>query len=351
LFLRNAWYAALWSSELGQRPIARTIVNQKLVLFRGASGRAGALADRCCHRAAPLSRGEVVGDTLRCGYHGLRFDVTGRCVEVPVQNEVPPGAAVPAFPVIEHQNVVWVWMGEAARADPAKIPDLPWLDSPDWTTTPGHLHVDANAQLLLDNLLDFTHVPYVHPGTLAGDPREATIPLKTERLNHGIRVGRWMIDVNPPPLFAAAGGFTGNVDRWQWATWIAPSTIYIDVGCAVTGTGAPEGDRSRGISIWSTHLVTPESERSSHYSFAFARNFKRDDDALSRLLYEGSRDTFLQDKAMLEAQQQNLAGAALDGLVDVATDAGQLQVRRALDAMIRAENPYADMGNSRGNLG
>ncbi len=343
MFLRNAWYAAIWSKELRERPIARTIIGQKLVLFRGASGRPAALADRCCHRAAPLSKGEVVGDSLRCGYHGLRFDHAGRCVEVPIQEQIPKGAQVPSYPAIERQNVLWVWMGDAARADPARIPDLPWLDSPDWTTTPGYLHVEANAQLLVDNLLDFTHVPYVHPGTLAGDPREATVPIKTERRNDGIRVGRWLIDVNPPPLFAAAGGFTGSVDRWQWSTWIAPSTIYIDVGCAVHGTGAPEGDRSQGISLWSTHLVTAESATSCHYSFAFARNFKRDDADMSRLLYEGSRDTFLQDKAMLEAQQQNLSGAALDGLIDVATDAGQLQVRRALDALIRAENPYAEI--------
>ncbi len=182
MFLRNAWYAAIWSKELRERPIARTIIGQKLVLFRGASGRPAALADRCCHRAAPLSKGEVVGDSLRCGYHGLRFDHAGRCVEVPIQEQIPKGAQVPSYPAIERQNVLWVWMGDAARADPARIPDLPWLDSPDWTTTPGYLHVEANAQLLVDNLLDFTHVPYVHPGTLAGDPREATVPIKTERL-------------------------------------------------------------------------------------------------------------------------------------------------------------------------
>ena len=337
MFLRNAWYAAIWSKDLGEQPIARTIIGEKLALFRGASGRAAALADRCCHRAAPLSRGEVVGDTLRCGYHGLRFGADGACIEVPVQTQVPPGAAVPAYVTVERTNVVWVWMGDPARADPAKIPDLPWLDSAEWTTTPGYLHVEANAQLLIDNLLDFTHVAYLHRGTIAGDPREATVPMKIERLNHGIRVGRWLIDVNPPPLFAAAGGFTGNVDRWQWSTWLAPSIVYIDVGCAVTGTGAPEGDRSQGISIWSTHLVTAETETSCHYSFAFARNFKRGDAAMSRLLYEGSRDTFLQDKDMLEAQQQNLSGAALDGLIDVATDAGQIQVRRALDELLRAE--------------
>jgi phenylpropionate dioxygenase-like ring-hydroxylating dioxygenase large terminal subunit len=337
LFLRNAWYAAIWSKDLRDRPMARAIVGEKLVLFRGSDGAPAALADRCAHRAAPLSRGEVVGDTLRCGYHGLRYDRAGHCVEAPVQTHIPPGAEVKSYPVAERRNVLWVWMGDRAGADESKIPELPWLDSADWTATPGYIHVGANAQLLIDNLLDFTHVAYLHRSTIAGDPREATVPLKTERLNHGIRVGRWLIDVAPPPLFATAGGFTGSVDRWQWATWVPPSTVYIDVGCARHGTGAPEGDRGHGISIWSTHLVTPESATSCHYSFAFARNFKREDAEMSRLLYEGSRDTFLEDKEMLEAQQQNLSGGALDGLIDVATDSGQLQVRRALDELIRAE--------------
>ena len=122
---------------------------------------------------------------------------------------------------------------------------------------------------------------------LAGDPREATTPTKTERLPDGVRVGRWMIDFVPPPLFAKAGNFTGNVDRWQFATWNPPATVYLDVGCAKTGTGAPEGDRSQGISIWSSHLITPETENSSHYMFCFARDFALGDAEMSRLLLRG----------------------------------------------------------------
>jgi phenylpropionate dioxygenase-like ring-hydroxylating dioxygenase large terminal subunit len=337
MFVRNGWYAAIWSHELATKPVARTFLGEPVVLFRGASGQVAALVDRCCHRAAPLSLGEVAGDALRCGYHGLLFDAEGHCIEVPIQTHIPPEAHVRAYPVRERWKMVWIWMGDPARADAALIPELPWLDSREWTATPGYLRLGANAQLLTDNLLDFTHVAYLHRATIAGDPKEAKLPTRTERLADGIRTGRWMIDVNPPPLFAAAGGFNGRVDRWQWATWKPPSTVYIDVGCARHGTGAPEGDRSEGISIWSTHLVTPETETSCHYSFGFARNFRLEDADMSRLLYEGSRDTFLEDKIMLEAQQRNLAGGALDGLIDVTTDAAQLQVRRILDALIRAE--------------
>jgi phenylpropionate dioxygenase-like ring-hydroxylating dioxygenase large terminal subunit len=337
MFLRNGWYSAIWSRELKEKPVGKTFLNEKVVLFRNDRGEVGALEDRCCHRAAPLSLGEISGATLACGYHGLQFDVNGKCVHVPGQADVPSGAKVRSYPVYEKNNVVWIWMGEAAKADTTKIPDMPWLSDPKWSTTPGNLHVKSNYQFIIDNLLDLTHVSYVHKKTLAGDPREATTPTKTERLNDGVRVGRWMIDFVPPPLFAKAGNFTGKVDRWQHATWHPPGIVYLDVGCAKTGTGAPQGDRSQGISIWSSHLITPETEHSSHYMFCFARDFSLDDQEVSKMLFEGSKATFLEDVEFLEAVQTNREGGSLDGLIHVTADAAQLQARRMLNAMIGAE--------------
>jgi phenylpropionate dioxygenase-like ring-hydroxylating dioxygenase large terminal subunit len=341
MFLRNAWYTGIWSKDLSDQPVARTIIGDDVVLYRGAGGKAAALEDRCCHRAAPLSCGKVVGDTLQCGYHGLKFDASGRCVEVPMQPNVPPGARVRAYPVVEKWNVAWIWMGDPALADEAKITPLPWLDSPEWKVTPGYMHLEAAGQLLVDNLLDFSHVSYLHPRTLAGDPREATTPVKTERSAEGIRVGRWMLDFAQPPLFAAASGFNGKVDRWQFANWRAPSLVFMDVGVAPTGTGAPEGDRSKGTSIWSTHMITPETETSCHYYFGWARNFRLEDETMSKLIYEGTVATFLEDKAMIELQQKKLSGSSLDGLVDINADTAQLQARRMLADMIARENAAA----------
>jgi phenylpropionate dioxygenase-like ring-hydroxylating dioxygenase large terminal subunit len=337
MFLRNGWYSAIWSHELEGKPVGKTFLNEKVVLFRNDRGQVGALEDCCCHRAAPLSRGEISGATLACGYHGLKFDVNGQCVVVPGQSEIPPGAKVRSYPVHEKNNVVWIWMGDAAKADTAKIPDMPWLSDPKWATTPGNIYVKTNYQFIIDNLLDLTHVTYVHKNTLAGDPREATTPTKTERLNDGVRVGRWMLDFVPPPLFAKAGNFTSNVDRWQHVTWHPPGIVYLDVGCAKAGTGAPQGDRSQGISIWSSHLITPETEHSSHYMFCFARDFRLDDPDMSKMLYEGSKATFLEDADILEAVQANRTGGSLDGLIHITADAAQLQARRMLNSMIGAE--------------
>jgi phenylpropionate dioxygenase-like ring-hydroxylating dioxygenase large terminal subunit len=337
MFLRNAWYAAFWSTDLQDRPLGRTILNERIVVFRNASSQIAALEDRCCHRAAPLSKGELDGDYLMCGYHGLRYDIAGQCVKVPGQRTIPPNSKVRSYPVHEKWNAVWIWMGDKDQADIAKIPHLPWLDNPDWTLTTGYLHVKASYQFIADNLLDLTHVTYVHKNTLAGDPREATTPTKTERLPDGVRVGRWLLDFVPPPLFVKAGNFKGNVDRWQFVTWKPPSTIYLDIGCANAGSGAPQGDRSQGISIWTNHLITPETETSSHYLYGYARNFALNDPGMSTLLSEGSRTTFLEDVDFLEAVQTHCRGGSIDGLVDLNADAAQLQARHMLSRLISAE--------------
>jgi phenylpropionate dioxygenase-like ring-hydroxylating dioxygenase large terminal subunit len=234
--------------------------------------------------------------------------------------------------------MAWIWMGDAARADESKIPDLPWLDDPAWTLAPGYLHVRANYQLIIDNLIDFTHLVYLHAKTLAGDPREATLPVKTERASDGIHVSRWLMDVKPPPLFARAGNFTGNVDRWQMVTWKPPTVVYFDIGCAKAGTGAPQGDRSQGISIWTNHLLVPESDTSTHYFFGYTRNFCIHDEEMTKLLFDGSVMTYLEDKAMLEAQQQKLHGGVLERMIDLNMDAGALQFRRTLKRLIEADS-------------
>ena len=338
MFLRNCWYAAYWSKDLGRGPESRTILNEPVVFFRKQDGTPVALADRCCHRAAPLSRGTCVGDGLQCGYHGLRYDDTGAVIEVPGQSRVPPGARVRCYPVREKWKTIWIWMGDPEEVDESAIPELFWLDDPGWVSSPGRFHVRGNYQLLTDNLLDLTHVIYLHKNTIGGDPAEAIWPTETERLENGVRVGRWMIDLKTPPLFARVGGFDGNCDRWQHVTWLAPSNIYLDIGAAPTGTGAPEGDRSQGFSIWSTHLLTPETETTSHYHWGYARDFRLQDEALTQTLFEGSRDTFYEDVEMIDAQQERLgATTAFDGSIDINADRAQLQARRFLEERIRAE--------------
>src|SRR3981081_1035043 len=121
MFLYNAWYVAAWRGEVTAKPMGRPLLNEPVVFYRAADGAAVALEDRCCHRGMPLSCGEVFGQNIRCEYHGMVFDGAGKCVEIPGQAMIPNNARVRSFPVAERDDLVWIWMGDASRADESKI--------------------------------------------------------------------------------------------------------------------------------------------------------------------------------------------------------------------------------------
>lgn len=344
-FLRNAWYAACWASDLNAgETLAKTILCDPVVLWRDGSGDPVALEDRCCHRHLPLSLGRVTGDTVQCGYHGLEFDAAGACVAVPGQSKVPPGARVRSFPVCEKYSMVWIWPGDADRADESTIPELPWLDHPDWVHAGGLLHMKADYRLLIDNLLDLTHVSYIHKNTIAGDPKEALVPVRTVRDGDAIRVERWMLGFTAPPMYDQARKFPGKVDRWQLIKWQAPSVVTLDIGCADADTGAPDGDRSQGITMWSNHIITPETETTTHYHWAFARNYKLDDTEVSEVLAKGGVQTFMEDVVVLERQQEALGIVGDRPVVDINIDNAPLQFRRILADKIAAEQSGISAG-------
>src|SRR5687768_1305498 len=168
-YVRNCWYVAAWDHEIGRDMLRRIILDEPVLLYRTVEGKAVALEDRCCHRQAPLSMGKLIGDVVKCPYHGLEFDTTGACVKVPSQERVPPSARVRSYPVVERNHWVWLWTGDPAKADPALIEDFHWLDDPNWGYGGNYLHVEANYLLLVENLLDTTHLPFLHPNTLGTD--------------------------------------------------------------------------------------------------------------------------------------------------------------------------------------
>ncbi len=340
MYLENCWYVAAWDHELGAAPLARRLLDRPVVLYRRSDGRPAALEDRCCHRGAPLSRGEVLGDYLQCGYHGLVFDASGQCVDVPSQNIVPPGATVRSYPVVERYRWIWFWPGDPSRADPAKIPDLFWNDRPGWAATGAYHRVAADYRLMIDVQLDATHVTYVHPETLGSDAVQATPP--TVRRGGGrIAIDRWLLGVESPPIWVLAGGFAGPVDRWILSTYVPPAGCLFDIGAADAGTGAPEGRRSRGITNRASHFATPETAQSCHYFWMFARDYRLDDAALDARMKTAIRQTFREDVEVVEAQQRGLDGARTDGQIDVNADMTTIQARSLLDGMIAAETEAA----------
>jgi len=337
MYLRNRWYVAAWAHELDGGPLARTILDEPVVFFRDGGGGVAALEDACAHRYVPLSLGTVADGCIQCPYHGLVYDRTGQCVSVPGQSRVPPGGRVRSYPAVERWRWVWVWPGDPAQADPALIPDFHWNDDPAWVAVGGYFYVKGNWRLFVDNLLDLSHVAYVHASTLGTD-RVADFPVKVRRADGHVHVDRWIFDEPAPPMFRAAGDFPGTVDRWQMIDYQPPSHFAIDVGCAVAGSGATEGDRSQGVTMFSNHSITPETATTSHYFWHHARDFRLEDAALTERLAEGTRTAFGEDVVIIEAQQRRMDAARPDKpIIDINADAGVMQGRRLLDEMIAEE--------------
>ena len=341
MFLRNYWYVAATEAEIGRKPLGRMILGDPIVLFRTDDGTPVAFEDRCPHRHLPLSMGKLVGDTLQCLYHGLRFARDGHCVYIPGQEQIPQAAKVRCYPVVERYHWIWIWLGDPALADPAAITDFHWLDDPNWGAKGAYLHVEANWQLVVDNLLDLTHLAFVHDTTIGNLALAEHAKVKVARTRDGVVVTRWIIDQEPPPTFKKVGGFQGNVDRRQIIDFTPPAFLRLDVGATPTGTGAPEGVRVGGINMRNLNAITPETEITSHYFWGQAHDFDVKNPQTTNKIFEQIQTAFLQDVAVFSAQQRNLNLIRNPTQIDIAADAGAIQARRILARLYGEEQPRA----------
>jgi vanillate O-demethylase monooxygenase subunit len=228
-------------------------------------------------------------------------------------------------------------MGDPALADPDRIPDFHWLDDPGWGAKGDLIHAKCHWQLIVDNLLDLTHLAFLHETTIGNTAVAEGAKVKVERGEDSVRVTRWMIDSPAPPTYVKAGGFTANVDRWQIIDWTAPGFVRLDVGATPTGTGAPEGRRVGGINMRNLNAITPETERTTHYFWAQAHDFDAHNPATTELVFQQVRTAFLQDWEVFEAQQRSIDAAPDAPEIDLAADAGALQARRIVARLLADE--------------
>ena len=345
LFPMNAWYAAAYDVEVGRHLLARTVCKRKMVLFRTTDGQVAALEDACWHRLLPLSMGSLQGDEVTCAYHGLVYNAQGRCTHMPSQETLNPSACVRSFPVLQKHRFVWVWPGDPAKADPALVPDLHWNNDPQWAADGKLITVKCDYRLVVDNLMDLTHETFVH-GSSIGNREVAEAPFVATHGDRFATVTRWMENIDPPPLWAdqirQARGYKGKVDRWQIIRFEAPCTVTIDVGVAEAGSGAPPaegkiGDRSKGVNGFVLNTITPETDGSCHYFWAFARNYCLDEQRLTHQLREGVATIFREDEKVLEAQQQAMLEHPDHSFYNLNIDAGAMWARRFIDKMVALE--------------
>ena len=300
-YLHNHWYVAAHAFELvGTKPLARTICDEAVVIFRGEDGNVGILTDRCPHRFAPLSMGEVSGNDIQCGYHGIKFGRDGACTHIPGKLAAPQGFQARRFPAVERHGFIWIWMGER-EADPSLIPDFHENHDPAWAPVPGYLNISCNYQLMIDNLLDLTHVVFVHKTTLAGGGVTDT-PLEVTVEGDTVRAQRMMLNVDTAPIYKAARGLAGKIDRWQIFETMPPCYVKITLGAREAGASTPLGEPVHMV----LNSLTPETENRIHYFWSTTRPWSLDDKKVDGL-YRTMIDTaFNEDKLIVEGQQRLL---------------------------------------------
>ena len=345
-FLKNVWYVAGWAGELQSgNLLSRRICDEQIVMFRDEKGQARALLDRCPHRFAPLSMGHLMdgGTSVQCGYHGLRFDGAGECVHNPHgDGRIPAAAKVRAFPMVERWSLLWVWLGPADLADTDLIPVYPFLDAEHFVVGRDSMEIDANYVLESDNILDLSHIQYLHPTTLgSGQEGEG----KTVVTQEGNTVwSRRVIrkEILPAFLYQATGLPQGAMcDRWLDVRWDAPSLMYLQVDIGLAGKPREESTQNSTV-----HLFTPASETRTHYFYGMGlpKAIGPNAQEIVDLNIAGLRAPFLhEDKPMVEAQQRSLKDRSFwemkPVLLDVDTPA--VRARRLLEQLLAAEGEGA----------
>jgi len=335
MFIKNCWYVAAWDHELLEgKLLERTILNESILLYRTAAGDAIALNNKCAHRHAPLSLGRREGDCIRCMYHGLKYDESGRCVEIPGQTTIPRHLRVRTYPVVERKRWVWIWMGDPAKADFGLIPDTFSLQHPEWRMKPGYVHYRANHLLISDNLLDFSHLSYVHEATLGGSPDIAQTRASTERIERGVRIRREILNTAPAPYHQRLAQFSGAVDRWFVYDYLIPGVLLMESGVRASDPGARE--REKTLIFHSCQAITPETDTATHYFFASANEAWLDAEATEHI-YRSVVSAFQEDRRMIEAQQQLISTTAPADMIPLLSDGALGHFRLLMQRTLESE--------------
>lgn len=338
-FIYNAWYVAEWADELKSDEIKnKKMLNQNVVIYRDKAGSPVVLEDLCPHRLVPLRMGKVVNDNIECCYHGLQFDPTGQCVRNPHEPEkIPKAMRIKSYPTKEKHGAIWVWMGNEA-ADDKTIPDYSKYDEgAGYKIKRGYTNIAANYGLIADNLLDLSHVTYVHPGVL-GTPemigKDSTLRQEGEWMWNDRFLKNVSVPRNIDLLFKNDGR---NVDAWQDMGWYPPSSYLINAGAT-----CPGDKRENGIEYHGIHFLTPETESTTHYHFAAALPpYLNPSPEVLKELGEMRRFAFHeQDKPIIEAQQLVMASEGYKNRQQVLIpkiDAAAVRMRRTIEDLLDKE--------------
>lgn len=340
---RNDWYVGCVESDLNEGgPVATCILDERIAIWR-AGGKISAFEDRCVHRAAALSLGRCEGSNLRCMYHGLLFDSSGVVVEIPGQDVIPPNAKVRTYPVISRYGWVWVWMGNPAKADPALLPSLfPGVSFEDFVTESGALDFHADATLISENLLDFSHVPFVHADSFQAPMDFAKSTMKMEQLDRGMRFERWLENGRGHFLYDPQPSYP--FDEWIGYDYLIPGVLIMWSGMFPENTaraldfGRPDFATAIGQVTANIQAITPMTEQTTRYRFTVGLHRQLGGDpALVHTLRDVTAKAFAEDKRMIEAQQEVINRNPDRPIMPTVHDRGVTQYNRLKSRLIAEE--------------
>ncbi len=288
----NCWYVAALADEVTRDLKERTLLGKTLLMYRTVDGAPVFMQNRCAHRSFPLSKGRLEGDTVVCGYHGMTYNPQGACVFMPSLAKAPTHAKVRSYPVVEQGPLIWIWMGDAARADPALIPATPWLSDAGWATVRGQFHIPSNYVAMHENLLDQTHFSVLHADTVGTpDYARSTLDVKVEGDVVGLQ--RALRDSPPPPIYGIPMKLMGRqVDRFSDSRFASPA---LHIAHAKIVNLAPHDGELAEYRVNIVHFFTPEQQGSIHYWWFNSRDFGLDDAEASAYLTETSMRAYQED--------------------------------------------------------
>jgi len=351
MFLRNAWYVAAWDSEVTRQPSAVRILGERIALYRTTAGSPVALEDACPHRKLPLSMGRVKDDEVECGYHGLVFNRAGECTRIPGSRNLSRTVHVRSYPAVSKYGLVWIWMGDASRADVNCILSVEHWEEPNWDRNRGGtMTVDCNYLYITDNLLDPSHVAWVHRASFGNEDCEANEVEVTES-PEGVLASRWIYDSEVPPFYRGIVSFEGRCDRLQHYETRFPSHAVIKAVFVPAGSGGPgRSIHDQALVMDSYNLLTPIDENHTRYYWFQMRNAHVGDESVSRSMDDGVREAFEEDRVVLAAVHEGFAESTTRS-IDLGIDRAPLLFRRRLQSMIDAEEGPIAPNHARRKVG
>jgi len=333
---RNMWWCAAHVDEITEAPLARWLLEKPVVMYRLADGSPVALDNRCPHRWAPLSEGRVIDDQLVCPYHGMAFGQDGVCTRVPTQKNIPKTARVQSYPVREAGAFVWIWMGDPEMIDHDPV-DMSYTTNSDWSFLHGCLEVECNWVMIRENVLDLTHIAFLHTNTFKQNDWENAPEVTMEG---DTIVYRQDFAPSPlSPLFCAGFGFEDGkvVKREQEGRMPSLAVSFSDWN--VHDIDAKPGERVDYL-VRGCHIVTPSQRGKTHYFWGVAFDVPNITPEVAQKTEHNVVTAFNEDKDLLQKIHAQVS-ADPRGLdfpeINLGADVAGVRVRQVLKRKLDAE--------------